>query len=393
MEMLLEQSPAEAELLQKLTKDLKASSLLLSRDEARYLVRMYYQIQDYRVQAAGQVRADDESPNALLNFVLTNMRRLENNIKLALGVFADSYAVGHWLQSICGIGDVISAGLLAHLDVEGCPTAGHFWSFAGLDPRSRWISAKDALAAVKKMYPGEKSLTKEQAFLVARSLGKQWKGETRTIPAAQVAKILSKRPWSKELKTLVVYKAGECFVKFQNHRLDFYGHLFVERRESEWKRNMSGGLAYQCKAALGDEEEMVRCHEEGYSIVSKDYGDQTPTRAWMEGRLTRQQAEEFLLLENEQKLPFVTKCAKQPIDFGVRMLSPAHIHARARRWTTKMFLSHLHHAMHLDYYGKEPPVPYAMAKLPGDHRHYIPPPNLSELKGKSLRDLQTEKEP
>ena len=46
-------------------------------------------------------------------------------------------------------------------------------------------------------------------------------------------------------------------------------------------------------------------------------------------------------------------------------LPPAHIHARAKRYAIKLFLAHLHHKMYMEHYGKEPPLPYAIAHL--DH--------------------------
>lgn len=63
---------------------------------------------------------------------------------------------------------------------------------------------------------------------------------------------------------------------------------------------------------------------------------------------------------------------------GVPMLPPAHIHARARRYAVKMFLSHLHHVQTVDYFGKLPPLPYAFEQMPTeDHRHFVDIPNWS----------------
>ena len=202
----------EFELLDRLTRDLRHAARLLGRKEVRFLVDIYYQIQDFRIAAAARGRSADESrePNRVIYWVFDSMRKLENNVKAAMGEFASEYTVGKWLQSVYGIGPVISAGLIATLEMEpwkcaqntkpgaachpGLPhgpecrrhrmvTAGHFWRFAGLDPTLKW--------------------------------------EKKT-----------KRPWNAFLKTLAVVKLGESFVKVQSRDGDFYGHFFRSFRDT-----------------------------------------------------------------------------------------------------------------------------------------------------------------
>ena len=266
------------ESVQRLTKDLRASSRLLGRREARYLVDAYYAIQDFRIQAAGQVRASskDGEPNRVLEWIFDSMRRLEGDVQKALGEFASRYVVGEWLQSITGIGPCISAGILANFDVRGRHNASYFWSFAGLDPSVKW--------------------EKKQ-----------------------------KRPWCAAAKVLL-YKAGESFVKFQNHKSDYYGQLYRKRKDEEIVSNESGKHTETCKQILSE----------------KNFGRDTDARKHYEAG----------------------------------HLPPAHVHARARRWVEKLFLSHVHHVMHEDFY-KEPPMkPYAFSEhCSGEHRHFVPIPN------------------
>jgi hypothetical protein len=277
------------EALAKLSKDLKESAKLIGHNEARYLVDLYYEIQDFRIQMASQVRsAGKGEPCAVLNWCFDNTKILENNIKRSLDLFSSEYAVGLWLKSNCGIGPVISAGFLTHLDVRDRPTAGHFWRFAGLDPSVKW--------------------------------------EKKT-----------KRPWNAKLKCLC-WKAGESFVIQQGRDSCFYGHLFRARKDMEVEKNESG-----------DHAELA-----AKQVEEKRYSKGTEAIKWIQS--------------------------------GV--LPPAHIHARARRYTIKIFLSHLHHVMHVDYYGKEPVKPYVFEKSEGDHRHFIEIPNFpSDLGGKSLAEM------
>lgn len=276
--------------LARLDRDLRQAARLMGRREVRYLTDTYYQLQEFRKATANQVRsADAGEGKSVLHWAFDNMRRLEDDIKKALGEFSDEYRIGKWLQSICGIGPVISAGLLAHLDIRLANTCGHFWRFAGLDPTQKW--------------------EKKQ-----------------------------KRPWNADLKSLCAFKAGECFVKFQNNKNDFYGRIFRVRKDAEIERNGRGAFAEQAKAVL----------------ESRNIGKTTDAYKW----------------------------------YSQGMLPPAHLHARARRYAVKMFLSHVHHAMYVDYHDAPPPVPYAFEHSDGDHRHFVDLPNWPfEGGGKSLGEL------
>lgn len=188
------------ELDYRLRRDLRQAAALLSPTEARFLVDTYYQMQEDRKRASNQVRSMESEPHTLLSWVAERTGALEGSIRSALGVYAAHNPVGRWSMSIVGIGPVISAGLLAHIDIERAPTAGHIWNFAGLNPGVTWE-----------------------------------KGE--------------KRPWNAGLRTLC-WKVGESFVKTQNHEHSFYGPLYRERRAIEEAQNASGALADQAAAKL-----------------------------------------------------------------------------------------------------------------------------------------------
>ena len=277
------------EIARKLTKDLMAASRLMDRAQARYLVDNYYAFQSFRIATANQLRSlATGEPGRVLQWVNDEMTRCENAIKRALKAFAQEYSVGQWLMSQVGIAEVISAGLLSHLDVSKCKTAGHFWRFAGLDPTMVWEKGKP-------------------------------------------------RPWNATLKTLCAYKAGDCFVKTQNLDGGVYGQLYRKRKDAEIVANSEGKFAELASVRATQ----VKKSTEAY----KFYKDGT--------------------------------------------LPPGHLHARARRFAVKIFLSHLHHVMYYDFFGTDPPVPYVFEHCPGDHRHFIEIPNWPwPMTGKSLRDLK-----
>ena len=55
-----------------------------------------------------------------------------------------------------------------------------------------------------------------------------------------------------------------------------------------------------------------------------------------------------------------------------RMLSPGHIHSRAKRYAVKLFLAHMHEVWWWLREGEAPVLPYPIAML--DHAHKIDPP-------------------
>lgn len=176
----------------------------LDAGSARWLVDYYYAIQDFRIQASGQVRAieqeADEGTFAIGTWLTDETVQLEKTIRGALDAYSDAEPAGAWAKTIVGIGPVIAAGLLAHIDITKAPTVGHVWRFAGLDPTSKWE-----------------------------------KGE--------------KRPWNASLKVLC-WKIGDSFVKQRNRPNDIYGKVYAERKEYEVAKNTAGDYADQAKASL-----------------------------------------------------------------------------------------------------------------------------------------------
>lgn len=375
--------------IQRLTRDLKNASATLSDAEARFLVDSYYQMQDARIRADGQVRSIEKNtkkgqepePHMVLSWLAEQNKSLENQIKRALEKYVDTHPVGSWLTSIHGIGPVISAGLLAHIDINKAPTVGHIWRFAGLDPTVQWRSRdfvqgfvksarenRDDWTALVKMCreTNRRPLSMLHAagmietipepdiirqFLSNKEHTKVVKAEFHAdnilkealsdekLPEAyaelypnlqfdwsSLTRTLSKRPWNAQLKVLC-WKAGESFVKFHNDKKCFYGHIWKTQKELYIRRN----------------EQLDYANRSGDILQAKRFNKATDAyKAYSEG-----------------KFP------------------PAHIHAMARRYAVKLFLSHLHGEMYRRILKTEPPLPYPLAHL--GHVDFIEPPvDLSE---------------
>lgn len=186
--------------LRNMRRDLREAAVTMSESEARYLVDLYYTMQGYRIASANQVRAlnETEEPHQVIAVMVARTTTLEKEIAGYLRAYAESKLLGRWAMSQKGIGPIITAGLLAHIDFAKAKTAGAIWRFAGLDPTVTWQ-----------------------------------KGQ--------------KRPWNASLKTLC-WKIGQSFMKLHNDPECFYGRLYRQRKEYEVARNESGGNA-ACAAA------------------------------------------------------------------------------------------------------------------------------------------------
>lgn len=333
-------------MLERMTKDvIKSMSGSgpggVTDNEARFLVDMYYQLQKHRIQTNNRVKAlerdavksgNEPEPNIFLQLVLKQQELLEENLKKILKYYAETHPIGWFFDRTVGIGPVLSAGLLAYIDIRQAPVAGNIWRFAGLDPRTTWVGAEKA----KKLYADAEGDTPEEKLInVANSIHQKPErlirdastdfdtGELVQITAARAAKAIAKKPFNGTLKT-ICWKIGDSFVKVSNNKGAFYGQVYRDRKAYEIANNESGKLAGEAKKKLenfniGKSTEAYKCYSSG-------------------------------------KLP------------------PAHIDARARRYAVKLFLAHLHECWYRQEIG-EPPAPYAISQL--GHGHYIAPPQLS----------------
>jgi hypothetical protein len=186
-----------AEAVERLSRDLRNAAKTMGVREARYFVDSYYDLQDYRIATANQQRKllEGAQPSQFIEWLNKNLATLEDQIRAMLDKWSGNQPMGIWARNCVGIGPVISAGLLANIDIAKAPTVGHIWRFAGLDPTQKWQKGK-------------------------------------------------KRPWNASLKRLC-WIMGESFVKVSGHQKDIYGKIYLERKEYEKQRNDTGQLAAQ----------------------------------------------------------------------------------------------------------------------------------------------------
>ena len=290
--------------------DMQDAAKNLPTTEVRFLVDLYYQIQDFRIQAQGQIRSMLETmePTRLISWVFFTSLRVEEVIRQTLEIYTDNEptGMGKWAKENYGIAGVLSAGLLSQINLEpwkcvhsieigpngkfkkACTrlkphgeechvkpieTVGSIWRFGGLDPTVRWE-----------------------------------KGQ--------------KRPWNASFKT-TCWKIGQSFMKFSGRPQCYYGKLYLQRKALEVERNAAGLYAEQAKQAL--ERKKIRPTTDAYKCYVKG------------------------------------------------MLPPAHLDARARRWTVKIFLYDWFAEAYWRRYNRQPPMPYVISQL--GHAHLMRNPH------------------
>lgn len=300
----------------RMSRDIRAAAATLSHDEARFLVTRYYAMQRDRIRSGNQLGAVQR--------------------RAAEGEPEEPHAVLAWLTSQNETLERQIAGALDRYSLT--PIVGK-WSrsVVGIGP----VIAAGLLAYI--------DITK------APTAGHIWRF-AGLDPSTTWGKG-EKRPWCAPLKTLC-WKIGESFVKVSGNEDAFYGKLVVERKAEEIARNTSGGNAAWVASML----------------ERRAYGDDTDAILWYQGYLTAEDAAAYYAAVPSERVGLAKKLAKgRKAGSGVVMLPPGHVHARAKRWVVKLFLSHWQQVAYRAHFGENAVKPYVLTKL--GHVHEIQVPN------------------
>ena len=341
--------------LTRLTRDLREAARDMSVDEARFTVDTYYQHQGIRIRTANQIAAQRKAgePHRVLDWILLGSQFVENQVKAALAKWVEGHSMGAWMTGQLGVGPVIAAGILSRIDMDRAPTAGHIWAFAGLDPSKSWS-----------------------------------KGQ--------------KRPWNADLKR-ICWLLGESWVKLSGRyaRGDekcFYTGIYLKRKAYEIARNNRGEFADQAARALKqknfDKKDTAtkKWLEGDLPALGERWVRMTATRPGGHGgpslpafRIDTDKTDEIDRLEalrlhmkflgatlTDKWVVKITPFPELPPEEIHQMLSPGHIHSRAKRYAVKLFLAHMHEVWWWLREGEAPVLPYPSAML--DHAHKIDPP-------------------
>ena len=195
-------APLDFPVFDRFSRDVRNLTESLDQASARKIVDAYYTLQENGMAFAAQTRELEKqgSPHELVALLYDGLYRMEKALKAPLQQFAGSTVEGKWALEQYGIGPVLAAGLLAHIDITKAPTAGSVWRYAGLDPTQTWE-----------------------------------KGQ--------------KRPFNAELKTLC-WKIGQSFMKFSGKEDCFYGQLYKQDKARRIEKNNAGDYSDFAKSIL-----------------------------------------------------------------------------------------------------------------------------------------------
>lgn len=336
----------EIALLTELRRDLKRDfrEAEISQAEARYVVDVYYQLQDFRIQAAGQLRSEGAEPRRWAETLLHTFELLERDLQVVLGEWARRSPAGRWAQSVTGVGPVISAGLAAHILLIRESVALESTDSSEDAPVDRESTETDEGQAVltastdvgERAGVDEGTATGERQL--TRTVGQVWRfaGLDPTVRWEKG----QKRPWNARLKVLC-WKLGDSFVKQSGRESDYYGHVYKARKRHEL--TLDG-----------------RDPDDGKIVGPATQRHQVQAAAALQAR------------------KITDKALRQCYESG--HLPLGRLELRARRYAVKLFLAHYHHVLYESIMGIPPPLPFiftdqAKAMGLGDHSHFIGPPN------------------
>lgn len=230
------------ESVSRLSKDLVNSAKSLTVKEAKYLVRTYYRLQDDRIRAAARSRAlsKDNTPHELFEWVTAQSAVLEKQLVRALDRYTEAQPMGEWLRNIYGIGPVISAGLLANTSVEIWKCVNKKKLFVKKEVKVDEINLEEGIVDLEDDEEDEHICTPENPCSEAchheriETAGSFW-SYAGLDPTVKWEKGCI-RPWNANLKKLC-WLIGQSFMKFSGQPKCFYGHIYLQRKEYEIKKN------------------------------------------------------------------------------------------------------------------------------------------------------------
>jgi len=236
-------------------------------------------------------------------------------------IYADQSVAGRWAVANPGVGPLISASLLAYINLNKCgDNPQKLWRYAGLDPTSSWATYAEIdpkIAASKLLYG--KNISKKHIKWLCKYFNKKYEiiiakakiyGHDE-ITWRSLRSALAVKPWNSDLKVVCYYLGKQ--IKYRNKLPNFlYGELYRKRKDYEYQQNAI--LAYEDRA-----------------------------------------------LEIYRQTPWIDTSPESVCNtYKSGMLPGFHIDLRARKWVTKIFLVHFHQVAYFDKYNVMPKKPYIL---------------------------------
>lgn len=325
-----------------LSKEEKAEIATYGDQEARSLVSLYYSVQKVRMAAGQKIWADSKGFDVVhdlrpIEYVKAQLEFTEKQTAKALEEYAKSKPLGQWMLQINGVGPVIAAGLLAHIDLRRCCCTPY-----------RHLKGKDRDWNEKNIAKGKGIPPHECPGLVTAGAIYRFAGLDPSVKWKK-GEI---RPWNVQLKSLV-WKLGQSFKKItiSTKKLALSADEMTKEQLAKIEKRK---IALASPAGL-----YGRIYLERKALETQ----------WNAQGHFRELARELLLNLPKSGLSDEQKAAKERWEAGE--LLDAAIDQRSCRYAEKIFLSHFH-TVGREILGLPCVAPWTMAH--GGHSHYIPPP-------------------
>lgn len=396
--------------IQKLSRGEIDTVKKFSKKEASILVSSYYSVQGYRMALGNQKRAlaynygvtkdDYKAGNIppsmeIITWLYNNILGIENEIKKCLGIYSLSTEVGRWLQSIIGIGPVLSAAMISFFDIDRAPSVSHFYSYSGLnDNNDPWLGKDRAKELVDKYTRVHKhGYTQYETDMAIKKRLEEMREEGKEIPevpslkkpdSAEVQKFCKEigcdetyfKAYAVEHKAKVVSDDELKLIEMDPcHQRSFTKLLKMATDPKSGKQLKETLTANLAKPPYN------RTLKKILYLIGESFVKVNGKPGSLYGRLYREKKAELTMKSNNgefaerAKQILATKkfdkdtVAKRTYEEG--RLPEAHIHMMAIRYAEKIFVSHLFDEMYIDRFNAQPPRLYV--EVYKDHHDIIGP--------------------
>jgi hypothetical protein len=128
-EPLVEDLMGDSKLFREIGKKSKFSPKTI-----KFAIGRYYQIQKNRITMSFQIMSlkQQKEDTTALETIYDNFVSIEKAIGTLLAEIVKKHKMWEYLQGVKGIGPILAAGLLAHLDVHRADHVSGFWKICGL---------------------------------------------------------------------------------------------------------------------------------------------------------------------------------------------------------------------------------------------------------------------
>ena len=234
------------ELVKSLSRADIVTAAVYNREQAMSLVGLYQDIQKLRVGASNKVSAHERNvdilaDSALIKQLKKELAKVEAQAARGLEAYAEAQPLGKWCLSILGVGPVITAGLLAHIDLTKAPCPSSIHKFAGLLAKEdqRWEKGK------KRPYNAR---LKTLCWLLGECFKRAGMSNEKAALTADQLSVMKPEERSLHFKRkAAIESSGGLYVR-----------LYRERKEQEISRNESGSLTGRAMMLLEEAEKNRR---------------------------------------------------------------------------------------------------------------------------------------